>query len=203
MSRNKLIVLLFLALLCRSAFGQAEPAQGTVILKKLMNFSKFSESGDWQISAELTKDLKRALLSRGFAVSDYEGEHNIAGKLVIEGKVTDFGVDQQEYDSMPLLNYKIYKARLKVELSLLGPATGWATEVRSEYEESSKKLRSFLPGPDESELLNDEIVDFETRGQVKWGTPEFRKSVAGIVDEKVVNDLSAQIYTIVKSRPNK
>jgi hypothetical protein len=203
MSRNSLIILVLVAMLGQAAFSQAEQVRDAVILKKLMNYSKFNESGDWRITEELTRDLKKALLSRGFNVSDYQGERNTDGKLVIEGKVSDFSVMQQEYDSMPLLNYKLYKANLKIELSLLGPATGWATEVRSEYEETSKKLRSFLPGPDESELANDEIADFETRGQVKWGSPEFRKSVAGTVDEKVVNDLAAQITTIIKSRPIK
>ena len=203
MSRNSLIVLLFLAAFGQAAFSQTERSRDTVIVKKLMNFSKFKEAGDWQLSAELTKDLKKALLNRGFTVSDYEGERNTDGKLVIEGKVSDFGVEQQEYDNLPLVNYKVYKARLKIELSLLGPATGWATEVRSEYEETSKKLRSFLPGPDESELANDQILDFETRGNVKWGSTEFKQSVVGAVDEKVINDLFAQINTIVKSRPNK
>ncbi|MFH1367625.1 MAG: hypothetical protein ABII64_00725 [Elusimicrobiota bacterium] len=189
--------------MCAGLLAAQALADDAIILKRLFNLSAFKENDDWKISYELTRDLRKALSARGFRVADHKNGQNTEGKTVIEGEISEFELGQQEYDSMPLVSYKGYKASLKITLRLLGPATGWATELKSEYEETSKKLRSFLPGPDESELANDKIMDFETRGQVKWGAPEFRKSVAGIVAEKVVNDLSSQINTIIRSRPAK
>jgi hypothetical protein len=184
-----------------AAVVSAAHAGDGIFLRKLANDSSFKEKGDWQISTELTKDLKKALVNRGFSVYEYKEGQDTAGKTVLQGRIADFGMNQQEFDSLPAFSYKTYEAKLGIYLTLLGPATGWATELRSEYTESSKRLRSILPGADEAEKANDKILDFETREEVKWGSAEFRKSVAGVVADKVMNDLSLQVLTIIKSRP--
>lgn len=199
MSRSTFRSSLIAVILAAAAATSAIAGDG-IVLKRLLNDSSFKEKGDWQLSAELTRDLKNALISKGFSVSDYKQGQDPAGRAVIEGTIRDFGLNQQEFDSMPALSYKTYEARLKVDITLLGPATWWSTELRSDYTETSRRLRSILPGADEAEKANDRVVDFETREEVRWGSPEFRKSVAGVVAEKVVNDLSLQVYTIIKSR---
>jgi hypothetical protein len=195
-SRNNALALTMVALFSAAAFA------GTpVVLKKLWNYTSFKDAGDWNLSAELTKDLKKALMNKGFTVSELAEGGSTAGKTAIEGKITEFELRQNEFDSMPTVSYKTYSASLKIELTLLGPSTSWSTEIKSEYSETSKKLRSLLPGPDEAELANDQIIDFETRPQIKWGSQAFNKSIAGVVRTKVINDLSAQLYTIIQSRP--
>lgn len=189
-----LFVISALLLWAGAAFGAEQ-----LVVKKLRNKSAFKEKNDWKISTELTADLIKALEKKGLKVVEYKDVKVYKNEPVIEGNITEFSLSQQQIDSMPLVSYKVFEAKLGIKLVLTGTATAQKYEVNSEHTEALKRLRSFLPGPDEAEIASELVIDFESRDAVKWGSDTFNKSVAGTARDKVINDLAGQIYAVVSN----
>lgn len=190
--RNNIILLsaIFLA-------GAVFADSSEIIWKGLKNRSAFKEKQDWQISAELTNDIKTSLRNQGFRIIEYRDVKTFNNEPVVEGNINIFTIKQIQMDSMPMVSYKTYEAKIIVTMVLIDRA-GKKHEIRSEYTANSNKLRSMLPGPDEAEIANDKIADFETRESVKWGDKEFAISVVGIARDKVVSDIVNKVVEELK-----
>ena len=121
---------------------------------------------------------------------------------VIEGKINKFELGSREFSALPLAYYREYFAEVTVELQLKFPP-GKTEKIESEKKQSYKKIRTIIPGPTEEELIDDKATDFESREEIKWGSEEFKKSIAGKVIATVVEDLTEQIKTkIIKAEKN-